>query len=402
MATRIRKSKVDIPLLVTAVGLTLFGLVAVWATSLADAMLWSEGDAPLHFVLSQTQWLLIGIVVAAAVYMVGYRNLARLSTVLALGVLVLLIAVLFLGKSDYGSYRRLVIFGFSVQPSEIAKPVLILYLALWLSSKREKLNDKDSALIPFVILVGIYLALILLQPNLSTAVILALVSVTMLYLAGAATRQVLAVIAGGGALTFVIAMLIPYQRERILGFIFGGESNAAIQSQFIENLTRSAGMFGHGIERLQLLAQQVRGAHMDFIFAFIAYGFGVFTALLLLAAFLFFGYRATRIAQNAPSELGMLAAAGIGVWILLQALIHIGVNVGVLPITGITLPFVSYGGTSLVACLMGTGILLSISGDTQRKETKTSAAYLYGGRNRRPRVSSPSRRPGAARRRARG
>ncbi|MGB9594130.1 MAG: FtsW/RodA/SpoVE family cell cycle protein, partial [Anaerolineae bacterium] len=202
-------------------------------------------------------------------------------------------------------------------------------------------------------------------------------------------------------LTVVIAMLIPYQRARILG-LFGGESSAATQSQFVESLTRSAGMFGHGIDALQAQAQMVRGAHMDFVFAFVTYGFGVFTALLLLAAFLFFGYRATRIAQHAQSEMGMLAAAGIGVWILLQALVHIGVNVGVLPITGLTLPFISYGGTSLVACLMGTAILLSISGDTQRKETKTSAAYLYGGRNRRPRVSRVSRRPGAARQRARG
>lgn len=401
MATRIRTTKLDMPLLLTAAGLTLFGLVAVWATSVSDAMRWTEGDSPFMFVLSQAQWLLIGAVVAAAVYMLGYRNLARLSTILALGVLLLLIAVLFFGKSDYGAYRRLVILGFSVQPSEIAKPVLILYLARWLSSKRGQLNDKDSALIPFLILIGIYLALILLQPNLSTAIILALVSVTMLYLAGAATRQVLAVIAGGGALTLVIAMLIPYQRARIIGFIFGGESSAAIQNRVLETLTRSAGMFGHGLETLQAQTQRMPGAHMDFIFAFVTYGFGVFTALALLAGFLFFGYRTTRIAQRAPSELGMLAAAGIGVWILLQALIHIGVNVGVLPITGITLPFVSYGGTSLVACLMGTGILLSISGDTQRKESKTSAAYLYGGRNRRPRISSARRRPSVAGRRAR-
>ncbi|GAB4403682.1 MAG: putative lipid II flippase FtsW [Anaerolineales bacterium] len=401
MATRIRKSKLDIPLLGTTIGLTLFGLVAVWATSIPDAMLWFGGDAALHFVLSQTQWLLIGILVAAAVFAIGYRNLARLVPALAVAVLLLLIAVFFVGKSDYGSYRRLEIFGLSIQPSEIAKPVLILYLACWLSSKRDKLNDIDAALIPFLILVGIYLALILLQPNLSTAIILAAVSVIMLYLAGAATRQVLTVIGGGGVLTVIIAMLIPYQRARILG-LFGGNSSAATQSQFVETLTRSAGMFGHGIDALQAQAQLVRGAHMDFVFAFVTYGFGVFTALLLLAAFLFFGYRATRIAQHAQSETGMLAAAGIGVWILLQALVHIGVNVGVLPITGLTLPFVSYGGTSLVACLMGTAILLSISSDTQRKETKTSAAYLYGGRNRRPRVSSVSRRAGAVRRRARG
>lgn len=401
MATRIRTAKPDLPLLLTAAVLTLFGLVAVWATSVSDAMRWTEGNSPFMFVLSQAQWLLIGVLAAAAMYMLGYRTLARLSTALALAVLLLLIAVLFFGKSDYGSYRRLVLFGFSVQPSEIAKPVLILYLARWLSSKRDQLSDKDSALIPFLILVGIYLALILLQPNLSTAVILALVSVTMLYLAGAATRQVLAVIAGGGALTLVIAMLIPYQRARILGFLFGGENSAALQNRILETLTRSAGMFGHGIEPLQAQTQRMPGAHMDFIFAFVTYGFGVFTALTLLAGFLFFGYRTTRIAQRAPSELGMLAAAGIGVWILLQALVHIGVNVGVLPITGITLPFISYGGTSLVACLMGTGILLSISSDTQRKESKTGAAYLYGGRNRRPRISSTRRRPGPAGRRAR-
>lgn len=401
MATRIRTAKLDLPLLLTAAGLTLFGLVAVWATSVSDAMRWTEGNSPFMFVLSQAQWLLIGVLAAAAIYMLGYRTLARLSTALALAVLLLLVAVLFLGKSDYGSYRRLVLFGFSVQPSEIAKPVLILYLARWLSSKRDQLSDKDSALIPFLILVGIYLALILLQPNLSTAVILALVSVTMLYLAGAATRQVLAVIAGGGALTLVIAMLIPYQRARILGFLFGGENSAALQNRILETLTRSAGMFGHGIETLQAQTQRMPGAHMDFIFAFVTYGFGVFTALALLAGFLFFGYRTNRIARRAPSELGMLAAAGIGVWILLQALVHIGVNVGVLPITGITLPFISYGGTSLVACLMGTGILLSISSDTQRKESKTGAAYLYGRRNRRPRISSARRRPGPAGRRAR-
>lgn len=401
MATRIRTAKLDLPLLLTAAGLSLFGLVAVWATSVSDAMRWTEGNSPFMFVLSQAQWLLIGVLAAAAMYMLGYRTLARLSTALALAVLLLLVAVLFLGKSDYGSYRRLVLFGFSVQPSEIAKPVLILYLARWLSSKRDQLSDKDSALIPFLILVGIYLALILLQPNLSTAVILALVSVTMLYLAGAATRQVLAVIAGGGALTLVIAMLIPYQRARILGFLFGSENSAALQNRILETLTRSSGMFGHGIETLQAQTQRMPGAHMDFIFAFVTYGFGVFTALALLAGFLFFGYRTTRIARRAPSELGMLAAAGIGVWILLQALVHIGVNVGVLPITGITLPFISYGGTSLVACLMGTGILLSISSDTQRKESKTGAAYLYGGRNRRPRISSARRRPGPAGRRAR-
>lgn len=401
MGARIRRAKPDLPLLITAAALALSGLAAVWATSISDAMRWSGGTSPLMFVTGQTQWLLIGTLVAAVVYMLGYRNLARISTILALGVLALLIAVLFFGKADYGSYRRLVLLGFSVQPSELAKPVLILYLARWLSSKRDQLNDKDAALIPFLILIGIYLALILLQPNLSNALILATVAIAMLFLAGAATRQVLAIIAAGGFATLTIAMLIDYQRARIIGFFFGGEGSAATQTRVLESLAHSAGMFGHGIKTLQTQTQRMPGAHMDFIFAFLTYGFGMFSALALLAAFLFFGYRAVLIARRAPSELGMLTAAGIGTWILLQAFVHMGVNIGVLPITGITLPFISYGGTSLVACLMGTGILLSISSDAQR-ESKTSASYLYGGRNRRPRISSTRRHPGAARRRARG
>ena len=124
-------------------------------------------------------------------------------------------------------------------------------------------------------------------------------------------------------------------------------------------------------------------------------------AVVLVAAFLDLGDRAVRIARQAPDELGMLIGAGIGCWLLLQALIHIGVNVGVLPITGMTLPFVSYGGSSLLACMVGVGILLSISSDAGRRETRKSAAYSYGGRNRRPRVSSSHGGGRAARTRAR-
>jgi cell division protein FtsW len=396
-----RLGDADYPLLVTATALVLFGLIAIWATSIADAIRETEGVAPLFFVMAQLKWLGIGIIAAASAYAVGYRFLARISIILMVAALLLLIAVFIFGKSDYGSARRIILFGLSVQPSEIAKPIMVIYLACWLSSKGDKINDTDSGLIPFLILVGIYVALILLQPNLSTAIILAAVALIMFLMAGANLKRVGTVMAGGFGLALALALAVEYQRERIVGFLFGGDSRSAEQHELVKKLTQSAGIFGHGLEDMQLQTQLAPGAHKDFIFAYTTYGFGIFTALLLVAGFLYLGYRTVRIARQAPDDLGTLIGAGIGCWLLLQAFIHIGVNVGALPITGMTLPFISYGGSSLLACMIGVGILLSISKDAGRRETRKSAAYSYGGRNGRPRVSGSHRSAGDSRTRAR-
>jgi cell division protein FtsW len=404
MANRVRKNRMgeaDYPLLVTATVLVLFGLIAIWATSIPDAISETGGSLPIYFVVAQLKWLVIGTVAAAAAYVVGYRFLARMSIFLMLAVLGLLVAVLIVNHDDPIAARWLYLPGFSIQPSEIAKPIMIIYLARWLSSKGDKLNDNDSGLIPFVFLVGVYVALIMFEPNLSTAIILATVALIMFLLAGANVKRVSMMIAGAFGIAVVAALAVKYQRERIFGWLFGGDSGAAQQHEMVLNLTQSAGMVGHGLDELQVQTQQTPGAHMDFIFAFTTYGFGIVAALLLVAAFLYLGYRAVRIARQAPDNLGALIGAGIGCWLLLQALIHIGVNVGALPITGMTLPFISYGGSSLLACMIGVGILLSISRDGGRRETRKGAAYSYGGRYRRPRVSGSHRSAGAARTRAR-
>ena len=404
MASKVRKNRLgeaDYPLLVTATALVLFGLIAIWATSIPDAIRETKGSLPIFFVVAQLKWLAIGIVAAAAAYAVGYRFLARISIFLMLAALALLVAVLIVNRDDPIAARWLYLPGFSIQPSEIAKPIMIIYLARWLSSKGDKLNDNDSGLIPFVLLVGIYVALIMFEPNLSTAIILAAVALIMFLMAGANVKRVGLMIAGGFGLAVAAALPVKYQRDRIFGFLFGGDSGAAKQRELVLDLTQSAGVFGHGLDEVQVRTQQTPGAHMDFIFAFTTYGFGIFTALLLVAAFLYLGYRAVRIARQAPDGLGALIGAGIGCWLLLQAFIHIGVNVGALPITGMTLPFISYGGSSLLACMIGVGILLSISRDAGRRETRKSEAYSYRGRYRRPRVSGSHRSAGAARTRAR-
>jgi cell division protein FtsW len=404
MATRVRKNKsagADYPLLVTATALVLFGLIAIWATSITDALNTTRDGLPLHFVLAQLKWLALGIVAAAAAYIVGYRLLARMSIVLMLAALMLLLAVLIFDTQGSLASRWIILFGLSVQPSEIAKPIMVIYLAYWLSSKGDKLSDKDAGLIPFVVLVGVYVALIMFQPDLSTAIILAAVALVMFLMAGASWKRVGILMAGGFGVAMAAALLVEYQRDRIFGFIFGGSNDAALQQDLVRELTQSAGVFGHGLDEMQTQTLRALGAHMDFIFAYTTYGFGIFTALALVAAFLYLGYRTVRIARQARDELGMLIGVGIGCWLLLQALIHIGVNVGALPITGMTLPFISYGGSSLMACMIGVGILLSISKDGGRRETRKSASYSYGGRNGRPRVSSTHRSAGASRTRAR-
>ena len=402
MVSRLKKGRnLDYLLLFAVCGLTLFGLIAVWATSITDAMKWSDGRFPLQFVTAQMMWTGVAGVAAFIAYKLGYRFLSQISMGLMFITIALLVIVFIAGRTAYGSSRWIEIGGFSLQPSEMLKPVMIIYLARWLSSKGAKLHDKDAGLIPFVLMVGICVTLILLQPNLSTAFILGAVALIMFLMAGADGKQVAILIAGGFGLGLMVALLIPYQRDRILGHFFNSPGTAAAQKEWLEQMAHSAGVFGQGLDGIQDFAGRFNGAHMDFIFGFITYGFGVFTALVVVAVFLFLGYRTVQIARKAPDDLGMLISVGIGSWLLIQALIHIGVNIGVAPITGLTLPFISYGGNSLVACLVGIGILLNVSKAGESREIKRNAVYAHGGRNRRPRLSGTHRRSGASRNRER-
>ncbi len=389
-----RKQSIDYPLLVTVVALTIFGLIAVWATSISDALKSSDNAPPLGFVTAQLQWILIGAAAAVITYKVGYRFLAKISFPLMLAVAGLLGYVALFGKEVNGSKRWIELPWVSFQPSEIAKLVLIIYLAYWLSSKdTEKLSDSDTGLIPFMILVGIYVGLVLAQPDYSTAFLMVGVALVMFLMAGADIKQVGALLATGVGAAAVFALSSSYRRQRLIQYFVNKESPAA-------KLAQSAGFLGQGFDEVQVQANRISGAYNDYIFAFTAYGFGIAVALLLVAAFLFLGYRSVRIARQAPPGPGMLISIGIGSWLLLQALTHIAVNAGVIPITGLTLPFISYGGSSLLACLAGVGVLLSISEDRQR-ETKKSAVYSYRGRNRRPRVSKSRRGARPARKRTR-
>jgi cell division protein FtsW len=395
---RAKQNNLDYPLLITVMALSLFGVIAIWATSIPDALRLEGNPGPLHFVIAQLKWLAVGTAAAAIAYKLGYRFITRISFFLLLAALALLLYVQFKGEDVNGAQRWLS--RASIQPGEFAKPIIVIYLAYWLSSKGEKLRSRDTGLIPFTILVALCVVLIVLQPDFSTAVLLALVALVMFLMAGARVKEVGLLLGGGTVLAGVLILVSPYRWSRLLDYFSGGGNEAGSQKKFLEMLADSAGIFGHGLDKIQAAATSVTGAHMDFIFAFITYGFGVVAALVLVAAFLFLGYRCARIARRAPDALGMLISLGLGSLIMLQALVHMAVNAGMIPVTGLTLPFISYGGSSLVTCLASVGVLLSVSQD-ESQEKSESAVYLYRGRDRRPRLSEPRRRTGAARKRAR-
>lgn len=391
--SREKRGSVDYPLLIAVAILIAFGLIAVWATSIPYGLVDSEGTSALSYVVAQLQWLAVGALAAFAAYKIGYRRLARLSLPLLIATTALLLYVALFGVEINGS-RRWIRFGtYSIQPSEIAKLSMIIYLAYWLSSKGQKLTNKDTGLIPFMILVGSYVGLVLWQPDYSTAFLMVGVALVMFLMAGADIKQVGALLGASLGAALIFGLSSEYRRQRLFSYFTDKDSP-------IEHLIRTAGIFGQGFDRLQSEAERIPGAYNDYIFAFVVYGFGVVAALLLVAAFLFVGYRAVRIARRAPNGWGMLISIGIGSWILLQGFAHMAVNADLVPITGMTLPFISYGGSSLVACMAGVGVLLSISEDNSR-ETERSAVYSYGGRDRRPRLSRSNRRSSSSRKSAR-
>jgi cell division protein FtsW len=327
------------------------------------------------------------------------------------GTLVLLAVLLVIGEGVQGAKRWLI--GPSIQPGEIAKLVTIIYVAAWLASKGKKLRNPLYGLLPFSILVGIVAGLIILQPNYSTALLIAAVAFTMFFVAGAELKQFVgsAVVAGGVATLVVTQSARAMSRFGTLNVDPAKELNDG-SWQIAQTLIAlaSGGVFGKGLGTGGGQYGYVPLAHSDGIFAIWGEETGLLGAILLVGLFVAFAYRGFRIAQNAPDDFGRVLAAGITFWLGLQAFVNIGVVTQLIPFTGQPLPFISYGGSSLVMSMASIGILLSISRAMPKppvvksvpvvvgapaKEnlaaTKKNATISYRGRDRRTRVSTRRR-----------
>jgi cell division protein FtsW len=300
--------------------------------------------------------------------------------------------VLAFGENRFGA--RLSLFSGSVQPGEWAKLVIVFYIADWLSSKRDKLHDVSYGLIPFGIIVGGITGLVVLEPDYGTAVLIVLAALAMVFMAGIDLKQLLI---GGFVSTATLTTVIvssAHASERLTEFasMWNDPSTASDQMRQVMLALKMGGVSGVGLGNGLLRVGYLPLAHTDSIFALAAIELGLIGVIGLLLLYVVIAYRGLRIALNAPSQYGQLLAFGATMVIIVQALTNVCVMTGVLPLTGIPLPFVSYGGSSLITTLALVGVLISVARASSRRGSKYSASMDRGRRDGRTRLSRPGSR----------
>jgi len=382
--------RVDYPLFLAVVVLLILGLMMIYSATFT----W---ESQRGIMIKQTVWAVLGLVLLLIAMRLDYRLWRRFALPM-MGIAVLaLIAVLLMGdrKGDTTSWFR----EGSVQPSEFAKLAFIVYMAAWLASKGEKIRDVTYGLIPFAVLLGIVSGLILRQPDIGTALLIIATAMAMFFIAGAELVQLLISLVVGGAAFSLIIMNSERAYGRIITFLNPNADPSGEGYQILRILSslRSGGIAGRGLgsgmEKYVLPLP-----HTDTIFSVIGEELGLLGCLIVIGLFLFIAYRGLIISFQAPDTFSTLLAFGITCWMIFQATIHIAGNTNTLPFTGVTLPFISYGGSSLTMSLTGIGILLSISRVGVERERRTSAVFAFGRRYRRARVSRASRRGGMEKR----
>ena len=320
-------------------------------------------EDPFYFILRQLAWLALGIAALVVGARMPYKVWNRWSIPLMGVALLALLGVIFFGSERFGATRTFL--NGSVQPSEPAKMVIIVYVSAWLTSKGRRIRDARAGLLPFGVLMGIVAVLIVLQPEISTAILIVVTAAVMLFIAGADIKQLLVVSVIAAFTFWMVITYSSYAGDRVDRYLDSVGNPLASEewqvSQAVQALMRG-GLFGRGVGNG--LAQQtgfLPVSWSDNIYGVIGEELGLLGTLSILLLFAMLAWRGLRIALRAPDNFGMLLATGITTMLILQALLNMAVIVAAAPPTGVTLPFISYGGSSLVASLFGIGILLSIS-----------------------------------------
>jgi cell division protein FtsW len=343
--------------------LVVVGVVMVFSAS--AVMAGERFGSPYHFLLRQLGWAVAGLVVMAVIMNMDYRRLKRPAIVFPLLAIttLLLVAVFFLDRS-HNTHRWVRIGSVaSFQPSELAKPALILFLAFYLESRTKSIDDWRHTLLPVVIPVVLFAALIVKQPDLGTAVVCLVIAASILYAAGMRLRYF------GYALIPLIPVLyfllfrVGWRRDRMLAFINPYADPQGRGFHVIQSLIAvgTGGLTGMGLMEGKQKLFFLPEPHTDFIYAVVSEEFGLIGALVIAALFAIFAYRGLRAALRARDLFGRFLAIGVTSMIVVQAFFNISVVLALLPTKGIPLPFVSYGGSSLFAMLTSVGVLLNIS-----------------------------------------
>jgi cell division protein FtsW len=401
---RRERHEVAYPLLVGVIALVAIGVVMVYSASSVRSYITTADPGSQGF--QQAIWAVLGLVAMVAASRTDFRLLRYVAIPVFVVTMALLVVVLIpgIGTAAYGSRRWLLLPGIGgFQPAELSKLAICLYLAHWLDRRGTDARGLWNGLLPFVILVAPGFVLIALEPDLGTAGVYMAAALAVFFMAGANLFYLSAIGASVIGAAYLMVTRTPYQLQRIEGFLdpFRDPLHSGYNAAQALLALGLGGITGAGLGASRLKYLYLPAPSTDFIFAIIGEEWGLIGTFTVLALFAVVAYQGYRIAITAPDTFSGLLAAGITTWLVAQACINMMVVSALLPVTGIPLPFISYGGSALIINLVAVGILLSISRETTQTGSMLDAVFGVGRRDRRAHLPRAGRRTGTARRAAR-
>jgi cell division protein FtsW len=362
------RGRIDFILLIVTLALVGVGIVMVYSTSAIIA-----GDRfgdPYYFLKRQGLYAGIGFVLMILMMFVPYGILKKFAYPILILSILFLIAVLIpgIGHRAGGSMRWLKIQSFSFQPSEFAKLGLVIFLAYFLTKKDERIRSFSFGFLPTVLLSGLVIVLVAREPDFGAALFLSAMVFLLLFVSGARVIYIVGALVIAVPVVFYLLMNVGYRYKRLMSFIRPWEDPTGTSFQIIQSFLSfgSGGLFGLGLGEGRQKLFFLPAPHTDFIFSVIGEELGLLGAMVIVLLFFIFTVRGIHIGLSLEDKFASYMALGITLMISLQAVINMGVVLGLLPTKGLTLPLVSYGGTSLVTNLVGVGILLHLSTRMER------------------------------------
>ncbi|MCA9823368.1 MAG: putative lipid II flippase FtsW [Dehalococcoidia bacterium] len=370
----------DYALLLIVAVLTITGLITVYSASFVIGLAW-YGD-PNYFILRQAMWAGLGLVLMVVAMQSDYRVLRSMAVPIMAFTILMLLAVLVIGAEGGGARRWLGSGPYTIQPAEFAKLAVIIYLAAWLAAKGNSIRSLEEGLIPFVLIIGSVAVLIVLEPNLGTTLIILLITVTMFYVAGATLLQMTALGVTGLISMAILATAAGYRLDRLYSYFDAEGDPLGRGFQTLQSLIAlgNGGITGLGLGTSRGKFFYIPESHTDGVFAVLGEEAGLIATSMVVLLFVTLMLRGYHIARRAPDDFGTLVATGITTWIAVQAMLNIGGITRTIPLTGVPLPFLSYGGSALASVMLAMGVLLSIT-----RYMPNSSSYL-------DRVREPARR----------
>ena len=367
---KINMKSIDYALLCALLLLLFIGVVMVYSSSSYYALYQKDVYNTDYYFLKEIIWTIVGVIGMIVTMSIDYHFYKKITPWLVLGTIALLVLVLFIGADINGAVRWIRLGPLSFQPSELAKYVLVLYLALLIDKRKNKIKKFGEGTIFYLCIAAIFAVLILLEKNLSITAIIMMVAFIMILVGGAKISHLFSVIPVGVAAGLALIFSQSYRLDRLTSFLNPWADPSGDSYQLIQSLYAlgSGGIFGVGLGNSRQKALFMPEPHNDFIFSIIGEELGLIGCIFIISIFMFIVIRGTTIAVKARDNYGFLLAIGIISVIAIQAIINIAVVSGSMPVTGVPMPFISYGGTSLVFNLGAMGILLNISRQSKDEE----------------------------------